>query len=117
MCQLQAASSCPLKEVFLMVPSISRWQWHPISIAGSEPDSATGKAKACCQREVRPKRAMLVCGLIYCILLMVRLSAGGSTLTLNIKHYGKWTKVGCSCSKHVVLNALLGCSASKSPAP
>ncbi|KAI3436428.1 hypothetical protein D9Q98_005845 [Chlorella vulgaris] len=38
----QAPSSCPLHELFLLVPSISRWQWHPFSISGTAADKETG---------------------------------------------------------------------------
>ena len=34
---------CPVRELFLLVPAISRWQWHPITVAGPAPDaSGTG---------------------------------------------------------------------------
>lgn len=34
---------CPVRELFLLVPAISRWQWHPITVAGAEADpSGTG---------------------------------------------------------------------------
>lgn len=31
---------CPVRELFLLVPAISRWQWHPISVAGAQPDAS-----------------------------------------------------------------------------
>ncbi|KAL4432588.1 hypothetical protein ABPG77_000525 [Micractinium sp. CCAP 211/92] len=37
--QLKASkrmSGCPVHELFMLVPSISRWQWHPISVAGAD---------------------------------------------------------------------------------
>ncbi|KAL4436813.1 hypothetical protein ABPG75_003952 [Micractinium tetrahymenae] len=35
--QLKASKSmsCPVHELFLLIPSISRWQWHPITVAGA----------------------------------------------------------------------------------
>jgi hypothetical protein len=30
---------CPIGELFMLVPSISRWQWHPITVAGTQADS------------------------------------------------------------------------------
>lgn len=50
--------SCPVHELFMLVPAISRWQWHPFTVAGTAPDS----------------------------------TGSGSTLTLHIKRYGKWSK-------------------------
>ncbi|KAI7839460.1 hypothetical protein COHA_006861 [Chlorella ohadii] len=40
--QLRASKSlgCPVRELFLLVPAISRWQWHPISVAGAQPDAS-----------------------------------------------------------------------------
>ncbi|KAI3436430.1 hypothetical protein D9Q98_005847 [Chlorella vulgaris] len=38
----QAPNACPIKELFLLVPSISRWQWHPITVAGTSADKDTG---------------------------------------------------------------------------
>lgn len=35
---LQALALRPLQEVWLMVPSISRFQWHPFSVAGGSAD-------------------------------------------------------------------------------
>lgn len=51
---LQALVHKPLSEVWIMAPSVSRWQWHPFSVA----------------------------------------SGGGPLLTLHIKRYGRFTKVG-----------------------
>jgi hypothetical protein len=65
---VQAPSACPIKELFLLVPSISRWQWHPITVAGTSADKDTG----------------------------------GSVHTLNIKRYGKWTKV-LSCHHELLM--------------
>jgi hypothetical protein len=30
----QGFSKCPVQDLFLMLPTISRWQWHPFSIMG-----------------------------------------------------------------------------------
>ena len=35
---LQDFHGCPVHELFMLIPSISRWQWHPITVAGSAPD-------------------------------------------------------------------------------
>ena len=39
---MQEFSKCPLTDMFLMLPSISRWQWHPYSIMGSR-DNGDGR--------------------------------------------------------------------------
>lgn len=40
---LPQSLGCPVRELFLLVPAISRWQWHPITVAGAEADpSGTG---------------------------------------------------------------------------
>lgn len=35
---MQALALRPLQEVWLMVPSISRFQWHPFTVAGGSAD-------------------------------------------------------------------------------
>lgn len=51
---MQALALRPLQEVWLMVPSISRFQWHPFTVAGT----------------------------------------ADGVLTLHVKRYGPFTKVG-----------------------
>ncbi len=51
---VQALALRPLQEVWLMVPSISRFQWHPFTVAGT----------------------------------------ADGVLTLHVKRYGPFTKVG-----------------------
>jgi ferric-chelate reductase len=36
---LQNFKACPLHDVFLLFPSISRWQWHPFTLAAVEKNS------------------------------------------------------------------------------
>ena len=46
-----------------MVPSISRWQWHPITVAGTEPD-ASGERMCtwrAARRHMHPKPAFFLC--------------------------------------------------------
>ena len=40
---LQSFKHCPAQDLFLMIPKISRWQWHPFTIA-STPNGANGSS-------------------------------------------------------------------------
>ena len=35
---MQEFSGCPLQEIYMLFPSISRWQWHPFSTSGASQD-------------------------------------------------------------------------------
>ncbi|PSC74273.1 Superoxide-generating NADPH oxidase heavy chain subunit B [Micractinium conductrix] len=81
----RAMKGCPVHELFLLVPSISRWQWHPITVAGTAPDTQ-GKWE----------------GLAACARLQAGVTCPGSVLTLSIKRYGRWTKAGLPSRVHLV---------------
>lgn len=84
-------SHCPVHELFLLIPSISRWQWHPISVAGVARD-VQGKPRL----PGRACRALPPCLAAHQPLILVcssSLAGAGSVLTLHIKQYGKWSKV------------------------
>lgn len=88
-------SHCPVHELFLLIPSISRWQWHPISVAGVARD-AQGKPHllSCCCLQADARHAAPLSRSSAAHTHAAFKHAGvGSLLTLHIKQYGKWSKV------------------------